>query len=431
MLSLRLCPEQHVSVACPHRLHLLRLLRSLRIDERHQRLQGWITPILITEHCAVVAYIVHCSLSIPKHGAVYVRQLGVQRKLSRHLIYLRVVHISKLRCALNVFTDIQRTCRCVAVPPLYQCLIVGCGMTNLPIQLWHTIVNPSVVHPQQYVGIKVVIVLCTFGKAAHLYSIAFVAIDAKRRYAELHPRLQTVDGFATLFYEYVHIVATPVLTIADAIAVRSIFAVVWYLQPSYWVRIEIVIHMYAVNVVTLDDVVHHLYNILAVLAHTWIKNEESVVREHTSRIGHCYVFRVETRSEFSLCTIWVQPSVQLHATLVALVDHPLQWVPVRLRCLTLYACKEAAPRLNITLIESIALGTHLEEDSVHAILLQLVELIGQCLLHLLGRHTDELPVHALNPRSAKLTLFRRVAIAGSKQIGTENQQCQEKDFSNV
>ena len=144
---------------------------------------------------------------------------------------------------------------------------------------------------------------------------------------------------------------------------------------------------------------------------------------------HSYMLGVEGARELGFCTIRVQPCVKLHATLVTLLNHPLQRVPIRLRRLALHTGEETAPRLNIALIESVALGTHLEEDGVHTILLQLVELIGKRLLHLLCGHSDELSVHTLNPRSAKLTLLRRVAVAGSKQIGTEHQQCQEKDFS--
>ena len=153
-------------------------------------LESRITPVFLAQHGSIIAYVVNCRLGIPKNGAVNIGKTGMQSILSRHLIDLRIVHVSKLSRALHILADKQRTGRSITVPPFNECLIVGSLMTNLPIYLRHIIVHPSVVHPKKYVSVKVVIVLCAIGVAANLHTWTLVAIDAERRYAELHPRLQ-------------------------------------------------------------------------------------------------------------------------------------------------------------------------------------------------------------------------------------------------
>ena len=75
-----------------------------------------------------------------------------------------------------------------------------------------------------------------------------------------------MDSLSALLDEHVHVVAAPVVAVADTVAVGCILAVVGYLQTGYWIRVEIVVHVNAVDVVALYNVVNHLNNILAVLA---------------------------------------------------------------------------------------------------------------------------------------------------------------------
>ena len=97
--------------------------------------------------------------------------------------------------------------------------------------------------------------------------------------------------------------------------------------------------------------------------------------------------------------------MEFQTTVVALSDHPLQWVPIRRRRCTLTPCKELTPWLILTWIERITLSTHLKDDSIHTISLQFVQLITQRTLHLLCTNTLELSVHTLNPRTAELSLL--------------------------
>ena len=76
--------------------------------------------------------------------------------------------------------------------------------------------------------------------------------------------------------------------------------------------------------------------------------------------------------------------MNLHSTLMTLLNHPLQRVPIRQRGLALDTGEELTPRFEVTLIKGIAFGTHLEDDGIHAILLQFIELLGEHRLDLLG-----------------------------------------------
>ena len=76
--------------------------------------------------------------------------------------------------------------------------------------------------------------------------------------------------------------------------------------------------------------------------------------------------------------------MNLHSTLMTLLNHPLQRVPIRRRSLALDTGKELAPRFEVALIKGIAFGTHLEDDGIHAILLQFIKLLGEHRLDLLG-----------------------------------------------
>ena len=113
----------------------------------------------------------------------------------------------------------------------------------------------------------------------------------------------------------------------------------------------------------------------------------------------------ERRRAFRLGTERIDPSVQLHAPLVALFYHPLQWVPVRLRCTSLLTGKVTAPRLQVTLIERITLRTHLKDDGIDTISLQNIELSAQFLLDGLCGHALKLAVDTLNPCTAELSLL--------------------------
>ena len=164
--------------------------------------------------------------------------------------------------------------------------------------------------------------------------------------------------------------------------------------------------MNTVNIIAAHDVLNHLADIVAIGSDARIQDAQTVVGEHALGMGHGNMIAGKNRCPLGAGTIGIEPGVQLHTALVALLHHPLQRVPIRRRCLPLHTRQETAPRLVFACVERITLGTHLEDDSVDAVLLQLVELPRQFLLHANSPLALELTVNTLNPRPAELALRR-------------------------
>ena len=199
--------------------------------------------------------------------------------------------------------------------------------------------------------------------------------------------------------------ATPVTNISIAFLVGSKLSSIGNLHAWHRIRIEIVVNVQSVNIVTFHDVHHDGTDVVAILLHGWIQQCQSVIVEAALRMTARHMSRTQGVGSLRLGAIGIDPGVQLHTTLVALFNHPLQRVPIRLWCLALLTCQEVAPWLQLTLIEGITLWAHLKDDSVATILLQFVQLVRECLLHLLGRHALELSVDTLYPCPTELTFF--------------------------
>ena len=288
-------------------------------------------------------------------------------------------------------------------PPFDECLIIGGFITNLPVNLWHVIVEPAIVHPQKDVGIEVVVVLGTIGVTAYRRTF-FVTVNTKWRDAHLHPGLGLVDGLIELLDEEVDIISAPVVDVPDAVGVLTEEVFVGDNLALHGIGIEIVVHVDAVDIITAHDVTRHLTDVITVLWESGIEDEEIVVAETAEGLAYCDMVGCELLGGLRLCTIWVDPCVEFHTTAMTLCNHPLQGVPVRRGCHTLLACQETAPWLELTLIEGVTFGAHLEDDDVTTVFLEFVELIREGLLHLLGAKALKLTVDTLNPGTAELTL---------------------------
>ena len=314
--------------------------------------------------------------------------------------------IGKLHRTLHILTNHQRTGTSILVPPLDQRLVVSSLITYLPINLGHAIIQPTVVHPQQDIRIEIVVVLRTVGVTTNLRT-TLVTIDAKGRDTHLHPGLHAMDSLIELLHKQVHVIATPIVDILDTIRVLTELLGIGNGDTLHRIRIEIVVHVDTVHVIARHDVLGHLTDIIAILRNTRIQNQQVVILKTRLRRTLGDMVCSQRLRGLRPRTIRIDPGVQLHATLVALGNHPLQGIPVWRWCLALNTRQESAPGLQLTLVEGIAFWAHLEDNQVHTVFLQLVELIGQRLLHLLGSHTPELTVHTLYPRSPHLPLLGR------------------------
>ena len=122
---------------------------------------------------------------------------------------------------------------------------------------------------------------------------------------------------------------------------------------------------------------------------------------HDDMIGSILMGRL------GLGTIRINPGMKLHTATMTLVYHPLQGVPIGIRLLALLTRQIVAPRLQRALIEGVAFRTNLKNDGITAVVLQDVELMGQCTLHGFSADTLELAVDTLNPGASKLAFLLR------------------------
>ena len=282
-------------------------------------------------------------------------------------------------------------------------------MADLPVELGHAVVDPSVVHPFEHVGIEFVVVLQSAGRAA-VGVRPFVAVDAEGRDAKLHPRFNAVDLLAEGLDEDIDIVAAPVGNGGKLASVAVVGGLVGDGDARHGIGIEVVVDMEAIDVIAADDIADDAEDVVAVLALAGVEDLESVIVEDALGMGHGDVVDGQLARVLRLRTIGIDPGVELHAAAVTLVDHPLQRVPIGRGRRALATGQEAAPRLVAARVEGVALGAHLEDNGVDAVFLQLVELIGQRALHLLGAEAKKLAVDALDPSAAKLAL--RTALLG-------------------
>ena len=137
-------------------------------------------------------------------------------------------------------------------------------MTNLPIQLWNCIINPSVVYPFDDICIEIIIVLKT-ACTASFWVVRFITIDAERTHSKFHPWLDPMDRCVELLYQQVNLIASPITTIAEALGISLLLYVIRNIHSCHRIRIEIVIDMKSVDIVTFHDVLNYFTDIITIL----------------------------------------------------------------------------------------------------------------------------------------------------------------------
>ena len=293
----------------------------------------------------------------------------------------------------------------VLVPPVGEGQRRGALMLELPVQLRQLVVYPALLRPQQHVGVEVVVVLQAVGLAAA--GVAFlVAPDAEGADAEAYPGLFGRGDFGVyLLDEQVDVVAAPV-GLLHPVAVFGKRLLVGEVGAAGGVGVEVVVEVDAVDIVAVDDVHHHVLDELAVLGQTRVEVNFLVALIFYKALR---LFVVNMSGGKLLGgrggdAVRVEPGVQLHAALVRLVDHKLQWVPVRRGRLAALG-EETAPGLEFAGVEGVGAGTYLEEDGVDSGGFELVELVGEIALQLGGALLCILAlVDGVQPGAAELAL---------------------------
>ena len=141
--------------------------------------------------------------------------------------------------------------------------------------------------------------------------------------------------------------------------------------------------MNAVDIVAGNDVVDHGTDELTVLGLSGVEIEFAVVAYETLRMAVVDMVLRQRLLAVGSHTVRIEPCMKFHATLVALLDHELQWIPERPRGIAAVG-QIAAPWFKFTCIECIALRTHLKDYRIDTYFPEAVELADEIGLVLLG-----------------------------------------------
>ena len=119
--------------------------------------------------------------------------------------------------------------------------------------------------------------------------------------------------------------------------------------------------MNGVNIVASDDVAHHLADKVATLWQCRIEIRLTAILHKPLGV---FVIDVIGRQAFNFAfgvshAIRIEPSVQLHAAIVALGNHKLQRVPIGIRRFAKFAGQIHTPGFKVRGIEGIGFRTHL------------------------------------------------------------------------
>ncbi len=128
--------------------------------------------------------------------------------------------------------------------------------------------------------------------------------------------------------KHIYIVSAPVANIGELPSVACIGSLVGDSNARHGVRIEIIVDMQPVDIIAADDIVHYFEDVITVLPQSWVKDFQSIIVKNTLGMGHRHMGNGQLTRIFCLGTIRVNPCVQLHSAAVALVYHPLQWIPI-------------------------------------------------------------------------------------------------------
>ena len=88
-----------------------------------------------------------------------------------------------------------------------------------------------------------------------------------------------MDGFTQLLDKAAHIISSPVADIAETARIGCIHLLIRNLLASYRIRIEVVVDMEAINIITAHDISSHLSGIIGSLLESRIEKHEIIIVE--------------------------------------------------------------------------------------------------------------------------------------------------------
>ena len=88
-----------------------------------------------------------------------------------------------------------------------------------------------------------------------------------------------MDGLSQLLHKTTYIVASPILNIGKAMIHALIELLVWNLLACYRIRIEIIVDVKSVDIVSAHDIGCHTTSIVGCLLQTGVEQHQIIIRE--------------------------------------------------------------------------------------------------------------------------------------------------------
>ena len=112
------------------------------------------------------------------------------------------------------------------------------------------------------------------------------------------------------------------------------------------VRIEIILKMNTIDIVSADDVHDHVIGMILCPLQARVHPPESLfkldnqVRSLFNNGSFCHF-----PANSMVCPVWIQPGMQLNPSFVCFLDPEIQGIIIRIGCLTLFSCQIQGPGL--------------------------------------------------------------------------------------
>ena len=209
---------------------------------------------------------------VPRPKAVAIHMIEITAQL--HLvIQLRVdrIHVGRIHGAYHILPDIKVPSVGMVIPPIDKCFDTSRLVAYFPIELRQHIVDPPVACPQQYIGIKLVVILQPVRGTAIGIAL-LVPIDSKGADSEADPRFAGLDNFAQFFDQQIHILPSPIASL-HTVSIAGITVVVGKFAARNGIRIKIVVHVNGIDIVASYNIVDHLADELAAFGQTRVEVE--------------------------------------------------------------------------------------------------------------------------------------------------------------
>ena len=156
-------------------------------------------------------------------------------------------------------------------------------MTDFPIKLRNVVIHPTIVYPHQDIGIKVIIILESIG-CTTVRIVLLIAVDTERRNPEFHPRLALANCFMDFLDQDIDIVTSPISLIGITTAIFCKGQIIRKIYARSRIRIEIVVHVERIHIVTGNDIADNLADILAVFRQSRIEIQLTAILQEQLRM---------------------------------------------------------------------------------------------------------------------------------------------------